>query len=183
MWVKEKGFDSMSDEVTTTDEGAAVATAARRGPGRPPKSATSPALAADPMKEKADRPDGELMPADLASIQARHQEPDPKPVPLRMPPADPDATEPGPPIPPVASAAGAPKMIHQNERAPAGSGLVRYKIRCTNYGENQPVRYVLARNEEEACRKYTKHVGLDAVLEAIGDKAPAPRLAVKALPD
>jgi hypothetical protein len=143
----------------------------------------SATLTADPMKEPLDRPDGEMLPADLVRVQLQAKRPDPKPVPLVFQKKAPEDGEAGPPTPPLAAAEPVPRLIHQNERVPPKSGLVRYKVRCLNYGEAQPTRYVLARNEKDARKTYLRDGGLDAVMAAVGPDAPAPRLSVKALPD
>lgn len=75
----------------------------------------------------------------------------------------------------------APRFIHQNERAPAG--LKRYKIRCTNYGCEQPYRYVLAASRARAEAYYGQATGLVALVQALGDDAREPLLSVVELPD
>lgn len=61
------------------------------------------------------------------------------------------------PVAPVAAMAGAlPRLIHDNERAPAG--LRRWAIRCMR--PVKPKRYVLARTREEAEAHYRQYAKL-----------------------
>lgn len=127
-----------------------------------------------------ERYDGQELHPDLAREQALAAEQEPKAVPLVRPKEDNDGPPAGPPTPPVAAATPAPRVVHQNFRAPPG--LARWKIRCVNYPD-QVGRYLLARTEEQARAEYVRATGLHAVLAAIGEGAPEPRLMVKKLPD
>ena len=128
---------------------------------------------------KVDFADGEELPQHLVTAQVRAMEPAPKAVPLVRQKKDPDGPDPGPPLPPKAKAVPVPRTIHQNERAP--SGLIRYKIRCTNYG-GQPTRYILASSEDQAREHYLHSIGLATLMTLIADP-PTPLLFVRALSD
>lgn len=91
-------------------------------------------------------------------------EPAPKAVPLVKPKNQEGKPEEGPPNAPVSEGDRVPRLIHQNERAPAG--LKRYVIRCDNY-HPQPKRYVLARSEEEGRDYYMRAQRLDMLLEGL----------------
>lgn len=124
--------------------------------------------------------EGRLLPH-LAGVQMRAAEGEPAVVPLLK---SADKEDESPPKAPVAKAHPAPRIVHQNERAP--HGMHRYKIRCLNYGADQPTRYVLAASEDEARRHYLESAGIVAVAEAIeadGERPPTPRLIVTKLAD
>lgn len=130
----------------------------------------------DPSPHDPAPPVAEL-PADLARVQAEHTQSEPKVVPLERQPRGGDDA---PPSPPVSPEGVVPRLIHQNERAPAG--LKRFKIQCS---EPQAVfRYVLAKDRESAVEHYLKVTGVTAVLEHLPEtQRPRPRLSVRELPD
>jgi hypothetical protein len=90
-----------------------------------------------------------------------------------------------PPKPPVADAGGpVPRTVHQNERSPTPA-LTRFKLKCISY-HPQPVRYVLARDKDEAEQHYLKATRLDqavALASARGPMAEPPVLVVTTLVD
>lgn len=149
-----------------------------------------PQLKEDPMVSSAEKTDMEEMKPEYKSMQlAAADKGKIKPVPLASRKSAHGEPDPGPPTAPIALANPTPRVIHPNERAPRGSGLTRFKMRCLNYGPgDQPTRYVLARNESEAREEYLRHGGLRAVVEALTDDAgvfhgPSPRFAIKVLED
>lgn len=122
----------------------------------------------------------------LARAQAEAAQGEPGLVKLKPPAKSKDGEEGDdcPPSPPVAEHGIVPRLLHENERAP--TGLKRFKIRAVNYGADQPTRYVLARNEEEAREFYIKSSGIAAVVESMekdGVPEVKPRLSVRAQPD
>lgn len=131
--------------------------------------------------------EGHGLPADLMHAQAQSStiEREPKPVPLvRVKEPDGKGFVDQPPVPPRAASNPLPRFIHQNERAPEGTR--RFKIRCTNYGE-QPTRYLLASSELEAREHYLRATGLQSVLDKLRslgvERIENPNLAVTALKD
>lgn len=124
--------------------------------------------------------EGKLLPH-LQSVQVAVMQSDPPVVPLVKPGKEEDEA---PPRAPKAKPTPVPRVVHQNERAP--QGLVRFKIRCLNYGSDQPTRYILAASEEDARRCYLECTGISAVLKAVeddGETPPGPRLSVTRLAD
>lgn len=130
----------------------------------------------------ADRPEGEILSSEARRVLVTSSAPKPAYVPLISSAASADDPYPGPPVAPVADPKG-PRVIHENERAPAGSGLKRYKIRLLNIGGEHPWRYVLAACQEQAEKTYHQAIGLPALERMYGDALPAPRYAVRELPD
>lgn len=61
------------------------------------------------------------------------------------------------PVPPVAAGGPAPRLVHDNERAPPG--LRRFAVHCNE--PLAPKRYVLAKTQGEAEAHYRKYAGLD----------------------
>lgn len=152
------------------------------------KTATLKAKA-DPMAPALDRADMEELPRELKAAQTAAQGGKVKAVPLVARKSAHGEPDPGPPTSPAAAASPAPRVVHQNERVPKGSGLTRFKIRCLNYGGgDQPTRYVLAADRASAEKTYLAHTGLQAVLDLLTDKdgnlaGPVPKFATKALED
>lgn len=86
-------------------------------------------------------------------------------------PTAPEGTQPPPfGTPKLADAKGEfPRVCQQLERVPAGSGLVRYKIRARNYnGFNEPL-YILAKagDKEGAKAAYLEASGINAHLAGL----------------
>lgn len=135
---------------------------------------------------------GEVMTPELQRLQSQSVlEPEP-PVAMLVREIEPGSDRPGarlayqdkPPVPPVAKPSPVPRFVHQNERAP--EGLRRYKIRATDMGEGQPVRYVLAHNEDEAREHYLRGTGLAAVaakIQTLTGEPFTPDLSVRPLAD
>lgn len=91
-----------------------------------------------------------------------------------------DAPKPPPFGTPVPAGKGPlPRLVSQLARAP--EGLTRYKIRAANYGD-QPVEYVLARDEESARECYLEATGLSGLVARLR-KAAGPDLVVVELED
>lgn len=119
----------------------------------------------------------------LQEVQARADKPDAPPVvKLTVPPRDemggpanypPHAPAPSSPVP-------APRFCHENERSP--QGLVRFKIRVTNFG-SQDTRYVLAHDEAAAKAYYLKGMAIDRIVETMGEEAPKPMFSCVRLVD
>lgn len=123
---------------------------------------------------------GVALPDDLARIQAEHAQPDAPVVKLGYPKGTPTDVDPGPPRPQKAADAPTPRFVHQNERAP--KGLKRFKMRCTNMG-SQPMRYVLARDEQAAKEYYVEATGLGGVLDAMNTSHGVAKFMLRELPD
>lgn len=137
------------------------------------------------------RPDPEARSVAHHAIEERRQElqpgqsPDPKKAMLKRE-MQPDGKTPvdQPPTPPVAGTAPIPRVIHQNERAPVGTGLKRFKVKAQLH--TVPPEYVLARNKAEAEACYLDHTRLGQAIEDVKAAGMAPdRLAIfcKELPD
>ena len=80
-----------------------------------------------------------------------------------------------------------PRVLKQTERAPRG--LTRFKIRCNNYSP-KPIKYILAKDEDQARGCYTSAVGIDNEIARLtknaGEKGVKPEpadLVVTQLPD
>jgi hypothetical protein len=129
----------------------------------------------------------------IAPAMSWTPEPEPAVVKLVLPPKEPDDPKGrrlGPPQPPLADASlPTPRLVHQNERAPAG--LKRFKVRCTNWHEYDltatPLRYILAKSRAEAEQYFVRSTRLDELIahrKDAGQTVPAAVvLAVTELPD
>lgn len=98
----------------------------------------------------------------LAEVPPDRREPDVAPVQLVQDALGKDDNPRDRPIPaaPVAAPDPAPRLVHENERAPAG--LRRYKAWSRQGNRGAPrTRYILARNADEARAYYLQSTGLD----------------------
>lgn len=132
-------------------------------------------------ERKATDHEGTLKP-ELQKLQAEHRLADPAPAPLIRPPKD-EMGQPAqhPPTAPKAGKGDVPRFVDGNTRATPG--LVRFRVRADDSYGQQPARYVLARDEEEAKEHYLKGLAIDRLMARLGEDAPDPMLSVTRLPD
>jgi len=88
---------------------------------------------------------------------------------------------------PMVEAGGdVPRVVNPLERFKGIKGVTRFKIRCNNYHPQQ-VRYIIARDEDEARACYLKANGLDKTVDRLKkngiEKPELPDLVVTALED
>lgn len=162
--------------------------------------AADEAQAAEPF---ADRPEGKPTSSGGKAWRPGDPEPSPPPDEIEQPQAEPkDATRegagawssppPGQKVPAQAGGGGGvaspegkvPRVIDQGERAP--EGLRRFKVRADIPGEPTPTLYILAKDEESACKHYMEYTGRQKRLDHLkrqGQEAQAPFLSVRELPD